>query len=110
MFEFVEPGKSGHMTRQYNGYGIDCSACPSDSLGCVDHYLPTESEALSHVSEWKWNKYNSCSASDHTAGDHTACGHNGTCCLNTENSCPVGALEPIRDFDDGAVRLTFIFK
>ena len=97
------------MTRQYNGDDIDLSACPSN-LGCVDHYLPTESEALSHVSEWKWKKYHSCSLSDYIAGNHTACGHNGYCCHNIGNSCPVGALEPIRDFDHGTVRFTFIFK
>ena len=103
-------GESGHITRQYTTtIGTQCDT--NSSTRCVDHGLSNESKALEQVSEWKWKKYNSCSTDQSSQGFHSACGNNGLCCRNTENFCPVGALEPIRDMDsDSAVRSKSVFE
>ena len=106
----LSSGESGHITRQYSGKIGD--PCDTNSLTrCVDHGLPNESKALEQVSEWKWQNYNNCSTEQSSQGFHSACGDSGFCCRNTENFCPVGALEPIRDMDsNSAVSCKSVFE
>ena len=100
----MSSSESGHLTRLFIPTANQGTACPTNenNLRCVDYNIPTESETLAQISEWKWKKYNKCSVSDSGQSLHTACGTNGYCCRNTENFCPVGALEPIRNFDDNS--------
>ena len=99
------------MTRQYAGTNISHIDCPTGTNDlesrCVDHFFgdPITLKALEQVSEWKWKKYHICSIEHSTKSMHYVCGIDGFCCRNTQNFCPVGALEPIRDFDsNSAVR------
>ena len=97
--------ESGHITRQYAGTNIshsDCHTNANDSTRCVDFHLPTQSEVLGQVLEWKWKKYHKCSVDNSSKSVHSTCGTDGYCCRTTENFCPVGALKPIRDFDSGS--------
>ena len=103
-----QSGKSGHMTRQYTGTNISYIDCPTGTNDlesrCVDHFFGESitSKALEQVSEWKWKKYHICSIEHSTKSMHYVCGIDGFCCRNTQNFCPVGALEPIRDFDSNS--------
>lgn len=105
---YVSSAKSGHMTRQYTGNNISYIDCPTGTndleTRCVDHFFgkPINSKALEQVSEWKWKKYFDCSTEHSKNSLHYVCGIDGFCCRNTQNFCPVGAVEPIRDFDSNS--------